>query len=143
MTPLEALLAATAAGIRLTVIPETRKLRAEWDQPVERVLLDALKEHRDWLIEHLLVPPSPPSCPRCARPQHEAGDYVCPDPPPPDRSYPVAPPWKQLVPVRPCPDCHTAAWWQRPDGGVVCGTCHPARVVPIACTEPRQEVPME
>ena len=28
-------------------------------------------------------------------------------------------------PTEPCAACHGDSWWQRPDGGWVCGTCHP------------------
>jgi hypothetical protein len=28
-------------------------------------------------------------------------------------------------PAYPCNSCGTSAWWQRPDGGWACGTCHP------------------
>ncbi len=28
-------------------------------------------------------------------------------------------------PTRRCYSCRTLTWWQRPDGGWVCGVCHP------------------
>jgi len=28
-------------------------------------------------------------------------------------------------PVIPCHNCKEDRWWQRPDGGWVCGRCHP------------------
>jgi hypothetical protein len=37
-------------------------------------------------------------------------------------SPPVA---ENLKPVKPCYMCGNDAWWQRPDGGWVCGVCHP------------------
>lgn len=60
MTPLEALLAATSGGARLSVNRTTGKLVVEWDagaHPSDE-LMDALKQHRDWLIKHLAAPTS-------------------------------------------------------------------------------------
>lgn len=30
-------------------------------------------------------------------------------------------------PLTPCWSCRSRSWWQRPDGGWVCGVCHPAK----------------
>jgi hypothetical protein len=141
VTPLEVLLAATAAGVHLSVTDE-KKLRAQWDSMLDPEVLAALKEHRDWIIAHLLQPPSPPKCLQCGRPQHE-GDYVCPEPTPADSKFPIAPPYWPPPPLpKPCPDCGRVAWWARPDGGEVCGVCHPD---PHVLLERRahREAPME
>lgn len=40
----------------------------------------------------------------------------------------LQPPLAPIVlpcPVRRCRICQTRRWWQRPDGGWVCGVCHP------------------
>ncbi len=61
----------------------------------------------------------PPYCPRCCR----LRDGV------PLFSWEVEPPKpqarRQERPTRRCYSCKTITWWQRPDGGWVCGTCHP------------------
>ncbi len=38
---------------------------------------------------------------------------------------PPATPIVLPCPVRRCRICQTRRWWQRPDGGWVCGVCHP------------------
>jgi hypothetical protein len=143
MTPLESLMAANGVGARRSVDRERNKLIVEWDEarPSEEIMA-ALKEHRDWLIAHLLQPPSPPKCHQCGRAQHEA-DYVCPEPTPADANFPIAPPYWPPPPLpKPCPDCGRIAWWARPDGGQVCGVCHPDPRVLLE-RRAQQEAPME
>ena len=146
MTPLEALLASVSAGVHLSVTDEG-KLRARWDTPIAPEILASLKEHRDWIIAHLLQPPSPPHCRACGRPQHHpdivCGPDLCPSWQEPDPNFPIAPAYVPLPPLpRPCPDCGQHAWWTRADGGQVCGVCHPdPRALFEQCA--REEAPME
>jgi hypothetical protein len=100
VTPLEALLNATAAGVRLSVNPATQKLVVAWDVPLDPDILAALKEHRDWLVAHLLQPPKPPVCRACGRPQHEpdiiCGPELCPTWEQPDPNFAIAAPFVPL-----------------------------------------------
>jgi hypothetical protein len=59
MTPLETLLAATNAGARLRVDRVRDKLIVEWadERPADEILA-ALKQHRDWLMVHLVASPT-------------------------------------------------------------------------------------
>ena len=75
MTPLQALLQARAVGARLSVNQARGTLIVETEAAgdISPELLTALKEHRDWLLEHLLQPSSP--SPR--RLDWQAFDHVC------------------------------------------------------------------
>jgi hypothetical protein len=116
VTPLEALLAAINEGARLSVNTTTYKLVVEWDEPIRHETMAALKEHRDWIIAHLMQPPRPPLCRACGRAQHEpeiiCGPDLCPAWQEADRNYAVAAPFIPLPPLeRVCPDCDQTSWW--------------------------------
>ncbi len=50
--------------------------------------------------------------------EHLVRAALLPSDPPPRRV-------RQPRPTRRCYSCRTLTWWRRPDGGWVCGVCHP------------------
>lgn len=90
MSAVLALLAARKEDARVFVRNGRLVIQSQGQLPPD--VLAGLQEHRDRLVEILTLasPPQAPLCRLCGRAQHEA-DYVCPEPPPPDAQYPIAP----------------------------------------------------
>jgi hypothetical protein len=91
-----ALLAARKEDARVFVRNGRLVIQSQGQLPPD--VLAGLQAHRDRLVEILTLasPPQAPLCRLCGRTQHEA-DYVCPEPPPADAQYPVAPGWPGLA----------------------------------------------
>src|SRR5205807_2242180 len=96
VTAVTALQAARKAGARVFFRDGRLVIQSQGQLPHD--VLAEVQEHRDQLIEILLntdAQQPAPLCRLCGRLQHVA-DYVCPEPPPHDMRYAVAPGWPGL-----------------------------------------------